>query len=66
MMKTDRFEKALWTIILALSFFLAWAQIDMKREYDEIRLKRQMQYKAFLEQKDLQAWQLAYKTEDGK
>jgi len=61
-MKTDRFEKALWTIILALSFFLAWAQIDMKKEHNEKALKRQLAYKEFLNGGKMPGeWHTAYK-----
>ena len=65
-MKIDRFEKTLWSIALTLLFILVWAQIDMKLEYDEIRLKRQLQYQAFLEQRQLQDWRLAYNNSPAK
>ena len=60
-MKIDRFEKTLWSIALALLFLLVWAQIDMKLEYDEIRLKRQLAYKEFLDGgKRPGEWAVAY------
>ncbi len=61
-MKTDIFEKVIWTIILALSFFLALAQIDMKKEHNEKALKRQLAYKEFLDGgKRPGEWHIAYK-----
>jgi len=66
MMEIDRFEKTDIIIILILSFFVAIAQIEMKCEYDEIKLKRQLQYKALLENKDITDWQVAYRGKEVK
>ncbi len=51
-MNLDKFEKAFCIIILSLAIFAAVSQITIKKEHNEMQLKRKIQYQQFLEQKD--------------
>jgi len=44
----NRSEKILCTVILALMFFVLFAHRDIKKDYNEKALKRQLMFKQFL------------------
>ena len=60
----DRFEKVVLTIAGVLILFCALAQIDIRKTHNELALRRQLQYQAFLEGKvRADGWTIAYREE---